>query len=72
MPEYETVGQDGGKKGVNMMKEKKDALYEKAVGYGLKGTGISRLNKKDLVERIRAKQQEIGQKISRGKGRGGK
>jgi hypothetical protein len=53
----------GGARGVRLEKEKKDALYEKAKKYNIRGR--SKMTKAELVDAIRQKQREIGDAISK-------
>jgi hypothetical protein len=58
-----TFMQGGSPRGTKLEKETKAALYEKAKKYKI--VGRSKMDKAQLVTAIRAKQAEIGQKISR-------
>ena len=56
------AAQAGGKRGKKLETEKKTDLYKKAQKYNVKGR--STMNKTELAKAIRAKQAEIGKKIS--------
>jgi hypothetical protein len=54
---------DGGKKGKKMETDTVAVLYAKAKEYKI--VGRSKMRKAELIAAIRAKQKEIGQKISK-------
>lgn len=51
----------GGKPGVRLEKETKEALYEKAKQYKI--VGRSTMSKQELVDAIRAHHQQLGERL---------
>jgi hypothetical protein len=64
------VSQTGGQRGKKLETEKKTELYKKAQKYNVKGR--SAMNKTELAKAIRAKQAEIGKRLSQRKKRSSK